>query len=517
MRKHLQNGFITNIEQIGLERILIIHIDSSDELGYTSTKRLIIEIMGKHSNIILINDENIIYDSIKRISPFMSKVRQIMPNQPFNFINFDKTNILEMKKTDLFNSINDFEDMKTSSFIYTYFQGFGPMLSKEICKRANISFRKKNISLTDEEKNNLFNSLSSLKTIIKDLNYSPYLIINSLNGELVEFSPFLLEMYSNDNYKEIKMDNFSLLINKYYNEKIISISIKQKASTLISLLTKKIKLLEHKISNLNTDLAYAKNASDFMIKGELITANIYKLKKGMSKIILQNYYDNNNNIEIDLVINKSPSQNAQKYFKKYNKLKTAQIQVQFQLEHSIEELNYFENVLNSIEIADDIETINEIKLELIETGYLKDKQKNKKNRNKKKKKNQINDDFKKYLSSDGFTIYAGKNNKQNDYLTLKFANNDDLWFHTKDIPGTHVIIKKSGREITKQTLDEAAMIAAYNSKGKMSSNVPVDYTLIKHVSKPSGAKPGMVIYVKNKTLYVTPLIKTIEKLLVNNL
>ncbi len=517
LRKLLQNGFITNIEQLEFERILVIHIDSSDELGYITTKKLIIEIMGKHSNIILINNNDVIFDSIKRVSPFMSSIRQIMPNQAFNLIEYDKINILNMTKENLFNGLNEFENMKTSNFIFTYFQGFGPMLAKEMCFRSGISFRKKNINLTDELKTNLFENLSKFKEIAKEKKYEPYLIQNSTTGETVDFSPIFLESFSNENFIQVKTNNFSALVDKYYNSKLVNNSIKQKANTLISLLNKKIKLLEHKISNLNNDLVYADNAEEFKIKGELITANIYKLKKGMNSVTLDNYYDNNSPINIDLVINMSPSRNAQKYFKKYNKLKTAQIEVKKQLTNSVEELNYFENVLNSIEIAEDNTTIDEIKLELIESGYIKNKQKNrnKKNRNtNKKNKNKINDNFKKYISSDGFSIFAGKNNKQNDYLTLKYASKDDLWFHTKDLAGTHVIIKRNSNEVPEQTLLEAAMIAAYNSKGKMSSNVPVDYTFIKNVSKPSGAKPGMVIYVKNKTLYVTPLIKTIEKLTV---
>jgi len=511
LRKLLQNGFITNIEQLEFERILVIHIASSDELGYITTKKLIIEIMGKHSNIILINNNDIIFDSIKRVSPFMSSIRQIMPNQPFKFIEYDKINILNMTKKNLFDGLNEFENMKTTNFIFTYFQGFGPMLAKEMCFRSGISFRKKNINLTDELKTNLFENLSKFKAIAKEKKYEPYLIQNSNTGETVDFSPIFLESFSNENFIQVKTNNFSALVDKYYNSKLVNNSIKQKANTLISLLNKKIKLLEHKISNLNDDLVYAENADEFKIKGELITANIYKIKKGIKIIIVENYYDNNTPIEIDLVVNISPSRNAQRYFKKYNKLKTAQIEVKKQLTTSIEELNYFENVLNSIEIAEDNTTIDEIKLELIESGYIKDKQKYKKKK-KSKNKIKINDDFKKYRSSDGFLIFAGKNNKQNDYLTLKYANNTDLWFHTKDIAGTHVIIKKHLEVVPEQTLLEAAMIAAYNSKGKLSSNVPVDYTLVKNVSKPSGAKPGMVIYVKNKTLYVTPIIKTIEKL-----
>lgn len=506
MRKHLQNGIITNIEQLGLERIVVFHIDSSDELGYVSTKRLVVEIMGKHSNIILINDKDIIYDSIKRISPFMSKIRQIMPNQPFEFIKYDKENITNINKESFLDSLYNFEKTKTSKYLYLNFQGLGPKIAKEICNRSDISFRRKNKDLTDSQKDALYKTLLNFKEIISNKDYIPYLVINKTTNEPEDFSPIFLETYNNDNYYHKRFNSFSKLVREYYDKKLRDNIIKQKSSNLTSLLNKKIHLLESKITNLNKDLAVAENADEYQIKGELITANIYKLKKGMECVTLENYYDNNNLVEVELSVNKTPSQNAQKYFKKYNKLKTAQIEVKKQLNQSKDELDYLENVLNSIENAEDVETIDEIKHELIESNYINKK------KNKKKKKKKIKDNFKKYTSSDGFDIYAGKNNKQNDYLTLKFANNDDLWFHTKDLPGTHVVIKTAGREVPQLTLDEAAIIAAYNSKGKMSSNVPVDYTLIKHVSKPSGAKPGMVIYVKNHTLYVTPSIKKVNEL-----
>jgi len=506
MRKHLQNGFITEIEQKGLERILVIHIDSSDELGYVTTKRLIVEIMGKHSNIILINEDNIIYDSIKRISPYMSKVRQIMPNQPFKFLEYDKENLVNLTEESFYTKLENNPDQKTSRYLFMTYEGFGPNLAKEICNRCDISFRRKNKLLTEEEKRKLLNTLKEIKDIIVNKKYIPYLILNENTGDLVEFSPIYLSTYSGKEYSQLKMNSFSSLIDRYYSEKISKNAIKQKASNLSAILNKRIHSLAKKITKLKEELKVAQNADEFKLKGELLTANIYKMERGMKSIEVENYYNNNEPITIELKDNKSPADNAQLYFKKYNKLQHAQIELKKQLEKSQEELDYCEAIMNSIDIAEDTESIDEIKDELIEAGYI-----NKKSKQKKKKK-QMKDYLKKYKSSDGFTIYAGKNNKQNDYLTLKLANNDDIWLHTKDIPGTHVIIVKAGRKIPQLTLDEAAIIAAYNSKGKMSSNVPVDYTEVKNVSKPSGAKPGKVIYVNNKTLYVTPKVKIVNRL-----
>lgn len=506
MRKHLQNGFITKIEQKGLERILVFHIDSSDELGYVTTKRLIVEIMGKHSNIILINEENIIYDSIKRISPYMSKVRQIMPNQPFKFLTYDKENLANLTEESFYKRLENNPDQKTSRYLFMTYEGFGPNLAKEICNRCDISFRRKNKLLTEEEQIKLLNTLNEIKAIIINKKYIPYLILNENTGELVEFSPIYLSTYSGKEYSQLKMSSFSSLIDRYYSEKIAKNAIKQKSSDLSAILSKRINSLSKKITKLREELKVAQDADEYQLKGELLTANIYKMKRGMKTITVENYYNNNESITIELKENKSPADNAQLYFKKYNKLQHAQVELKKQLDESQEELEYCEAIMNSIEIAEDTESIDEIKEELIEAGYI-----NKKSKQKKKKK-QMKDYLKKYKSSDGFTIYAGKNNKQNDYLTLKLANNDDIWLHTKDIPGTHVIIVKAGRKIPQLTLDEAAIIAAYNSKGKMSSNVPVDYTEVKNVSKPSGAKPGKVIYVNNKTLYVTPKVKIVNRL-----
>jgi predicted ribosome quality control (RQC) complex YloA/Tae2 family protein len=462
--------------------------------------------MGKHSNIILINEENIIYDSIKRISPYMSKVRQIMPNQPFKFLTYDKENLANLTEESFYKRLENNPDQKTSRYLFMTYEGFGPNLAKEICNRCDISFRRKNKLLTEEEQIKLLNTLNEIKAIIINKKYIPYLILNENTGELVEFSPIYLSTYSGKEYSQLKMSSFSSLIDRYYSEKIAKNAIKQKSSDLSAILSKRINSLSKKITKLREELKVAQDADEYQLKGELLTANIYKMKRGMKTITVENYYNNNESITIELKENKSPADNAQLYFKKYNKLQHAQVELKKQLDESQEELEYCEAIMNSIEIAEDTESIDEIKEELIEAGYI-----NKKSKQKKKKK-QMKDYLKKYKSSDGFTIYAGKNNKQNDYLTLKLANNDDIWLHTKDIPGTHVIIVKAGRKIPQLTLDEAAIIAAYNSKGKMSSNVPVDYTEVKNVSKPSGAKPGKVIYVNNKTLYVTPKVKIVNRL-----
>lgn len=262
-------------------------------------------------------------------------------------------------------------------------------------------------------------------------------------------------------------------------------------------LSLKLDRVKHKIDKQMIELNESENADKYRIKGELITSYIYMIKEGMDKVVLENFYDNNKEIEIDLRVNLSPSENAQKYFKKYNKLKNAGEEISKQMVINIQEKEYLENTLLSIENCDDARELKEIREELIREGYIKSYKMPKKD-------NKPGTDMRKFRSYHGKLIIVGKNNKQNDYLTLRLADNEDLWFHTKDIPGSHVLIKSAGMTVTDEELIEAATLAAYYSKARMSSNVPVDYTMRKNVKKPSGAKPGMVIYEKNKTIYVTP-------------
>lgn len=506
LRKYLQNGFITKIEQIGLERIYIFHIDSADDLGYVTTKRIVVEIMGKHSNITVIDENDKIYDSIKRVSPLMSKKRQIMPNQDFKFLEITQQDFRNVDKKDFLNNLDNNKKRKIYKHLYFHYQGFGPKLAKEILNRSGIDFKIKIKDLNKNQIDKLYDEIDKLKNIVINDEYEPYLVKNNKTGESVELSPFKLKTYDEKPYIQIKKEYISEVIDEYFYEKIHKNKIKQKSSNLASLLTNRRDQLKNKIPTLYSELKTAENADDYKLKGELLTANIYKLNRGMEEITLNNYYKDNEKLTIELDSEKKPAENTQMYFKKYNKMKNAQVEITKQIKKAKEELEYIENIINSLENAQDFETVSEIKDELIEAGYI-----NKKKKSKKSKKSP-EDRLKKYISSNGFEIYAGKNNKQNDFLTLKFANKNDLWFHTKDLAGTHVVVKTKGQKVDKKTIKEAGLIAAYNSKGKMSSNVPVDYTEVKNVSKPSGAKPGMVIYVDNNTIYITPELKEIEKL-----
>ncbi|MDU7905339.1 MAG: NFACT family protein, partial [Peptostreptococcaceae bacterium] len=307
--------------------------------------------------------------------------------------------------------------------------------------------------------------------------------------------------------KVVHNESISSIIESFYSNKDAKERINQRASDFKKSISIKLDRLYNKLKKQELELKESDNAIIYKVKGELITSYIYMIEKGMSSVDVQNFYDPQlTNIKIDLNPNLTPSENAQKYFKKYNKLKHAKKEITAQVKLSLEEINYLENILLSIDNCDNLVELDDIKEELQKLGYMKGKVKSK------KEKTNVGTKPNEFVSSDGFTILVGKNNKQNDLLTLKIASNEDIWMHTKNIPGSHVIIKSEGKDVPDSTLLEGAMLAAFFSKSRMSSQVPVDYTLKKNIKKPNGAKPGMVIYETNSTIYVTPSEELVVKL-----
>ena len=506
LRKYIQSGNIINVSQVGFERIVKITIESLDELKTKTTKDLIIEIMGRHSNIILTHEEDKIVDSIKRIPPSISRVRQLLPGIKYNLPpTQDKINPLEELSIDKFkNLIKDFDD-SISKAIYSKFLGISPTISKEICFRCNLENSKSTYNLNDTDFELLYKEFKKIINNLKNSTYNPCLAIDPSIDKLLDFSCINLSLF--DNLKIIKNESISYIIENFYSNKDIKERINQRASDLKKSISIKLDRLYNKLKKQELELKESENAIDYKIKGELITSYIYMIEKGMEFVEVQNFYDENYSlIKINLNPNLTPSENAQKYFKKYNKLKHAKKEITVQIEISLEEINYLENIMLSIDNCENLDEFNDIKEELQKLGYMRGKVKSKKD------KNTLTTKPNEFLSSDGFKILVGKNNKQNDFLTLKIANNDDLWMHTKNIPGSHVIIKSDGKEIPESTIFEGAMLAAFFSKSKMSSQVPVDYTLKKNVKKPNGSKPGMVIYETNSTIYVTPNEELVVKL-----
>ena len=507
-RKYIQGGNIVNISQVGFERIIKISIDSLDELKEKTRKDIYIEIMGRHSNIILThNSDNKIIDSAKRIPTSISRVRQILPGLTYELPPAQsKLNPLDnISKNSFIKSLKTF-DGPIFKGIYSKFLGISPVISKELCYRANINEKINTNDISEEDITSLYNEFSSLFNNIINNIFSPCIVINEKLDKVIDFSCINLTLYND--LKFINKDSMSTILEGYYKTKDIKDRIHQRASDLKKSISVKLERLYHKQEKQEEELLEAENADIYKVKGELLTAYIYMIEKGMDSVEVQNFYDPNyENVTISLNKNLTPSENAQKYFKKYNKLKTAKKEITSQIAINKEEIDYLENIILSIENCENLAELQDIKDELIRLGYSKSSGKLKS-----KKETTLTTKPHEFISSEGFKILVGKNNKQNDYLTLRIADPDDIWMHTKNIPGSHVIIKCAGKDVSEQTIYEGAMLAAYFSKSKMSSQVPVDYTKKKHVKKPSGSKPGMVIYETNSTMYVTPTEEMVASL-----
>lgn len=505
-RKYIQGGNIVNISQIGFERIIKISVESFDELKEKTTKDIIIEIMGRHSNIILTHSlDNKIIDSAKRIPPSVSRVRQILPGQTYVLPpKQDKLNPIDEV------SLNLFVDTLTSfngpifKAIYSKFLGVSPVIAKEICFRANIDENTLIDEISSNDISKVYKEFHNLFKFINNNIYNPSMIIDESIDKVLDFSCINLSQFSN--LSIINDDSISKILENYYATKDIKDRIHQRSSDLRKSISIKLDRLYNKLNKQEKELIEPENAEIYKIKGELITSYIYMIEKGMESVEVANFYDPEyKNITISLNPNFTPSENAQKYFKKYNKMKTAKKEITSQIEITKEEINYLENIILSIENCENLAELMDIREELSKVGYLRAK-------NNIKKETKLTTKPHEFISSNGFKILVGKNNKQNDNLTLKIASNEDIWMHTKNIPGSHVIIKTEGKEVPDETIFEGAMLAAFFSKSKMSSQVPVDYTKKKNVKKPNGSKPGMVIYETNSTIYVTPTEELIAKL-----
>ncbi len=504
MRKHLQSGKIIKIEQPDFDRILNIYVESLNELGDYSVKKLVLEIMGRHSNIILTDENNTILDCIKHIGHDTSSVREVLPGREYTLPpSQGKINTLELDDNNFKEVLGNNPSFEIQSVIYKNYTGISPIAASEICYRANVNGSTPVEALTDIQKEVIFNEFAKLVEDIKANRFYPESITNE-KGKTIDFSP--IEMSQFNGFEIKKYTSISELIESFYANRDFAYRIGQKTQDLRKLITQNIERCIRKKDIQMQTLRSIKNRDELRLKGELLTANIYSIKKGMTTVELPNYYSENQElVAIELDSNKSPSENAQKYYKSYNKAKRTFEALKDQIKSNDEELAYLESVLTSVNNCTDEQDVKEIRRELREEGYVK-KVKNQKD---KSKKHSVPLHF---ISQDGFDIYVGKNNIQNDELTLKFARPRDIWMHTKNIPGSHVIIVANGHTIPDTTLNEGAMLSAFYSKAKNSSKVPVDYTEKKNVKKPNGSKPGFVIYETNKTAYITTSEEEIKKI-----
>ena len=508
LRKNLTGGRIVSVSQPNFERIIQFDIEVLDELNVKKTKSLIIEMMGKHSNIILVDKQtNRIVDSIRRISFDMSRFRQVFPGIQYETppIN-EKLNPLDISTKDImFNHLNRDEEIPVYKSLYIYFTGISPLVAREICIRADIDMDTNISKLTDNEVAQLFVSFNNTLELVRASNFNPTIYEDINANKFIDFSAIPISHF--DLYNKIHFESISQLLETFYSVNDHKERMKQKTQVLRKNVSNKLERLYNKIQNLNRDYTKALKGEKYRIKGDLITANIFRIEKGQDEVEVENFYSENlETVKVELDKRFSPSKNAQLYYKKYNKSKNALVEVDKQIEITNREIQYLEQILNSIDQCTSLHDLDEILTELVENGYIKKKI------TKVKQQARKGSGFLTYTSSDGFTILVGKNNKQNEEVTFKLSTKSDIWLHVKDMPGSHVIIKLEEKELSDTALLEAAQLAAHFSKGKNSIKVAVDYTERKNVKKPSGSKPGMVIYENYSTILVDSFERDISKI-----
>lgn len=502
LRKRLCGATITDIKQVKNDRILIFEFDGTTEIGDKTKYYLICEIMGQRSNIILCDEDYRIIDAVKRIDEEKSSVREILPGLKYELPPMqNKCDIINDSVEKIVDDIISKPEKMLSKAILDAVEGFSPVVGREIAYRTVFDDKQVGL-LIDIEKERLLNEISNIKSEI--LENKEFTMLNSVDRIPFDFSFTNIRQYGNSLSKK-NYDSISELLDDFYFEKDKINRTKRKAADLFKLLNSAIERTSRKINNRRLELEKSENREEIRVYAELITANQYRLTEKSSVYKLENYYDNNNLIEIPANPALSPQQNAQKYFKDYKKAVNAEKMLHNLIDEGEQELAYLDTVLDNLSRAETEREIAEIREELEQGGYLKIR---KGNKNKKEKPLPPLE----FVSSDGFKILVGRNNVQNDILTLKTAMNYDMWLHIQKYAGSHTIIIADKKEITETAIYEAACIAAYHSKGKDSSSVAIDYTLVKNVKKPAGAKSGKVIYNTYNTIYVTPQKDLIEKL-----
>jgi len=498
LRKYISGARIADVYQINFDRIVEFKLESKDELGYPKVFYLLIEIMGKHSNIILLDEVKTIVDSIKHLDSSMNRYREVLPGVKYILPpDNKKMNPLTTKTEDLKKILSSSSQVSVSRIISDSFLGISRLFADELSgEYASTPVKELSQQDIDRIASNFFYYMSK----IKSGDFSGFIYYT--REEMKDYYVFPLTRYTA--LSILHLESPGEILDTYYGERDTKNNLKQKYNDLFKLVSNLIERNIKKLQIHNDKLQECSSYETWKIYGDLLMANQYSIGYGQTKADVENFYsDDLEIVSIPLDPELSAVDNAKKYYARYAKEKSTREIVSKQLKECLEEKSYLETVLFNLDNAMDINSIEEIRQELYELGYIKKRRQ----AGKVQKSNPYH-----YRSSDGFDIYVGKNNIQNDYLTLKFAVASDIWMHTKNIPGSHVIIKSQGGKVSDEALMEGAMLAAYHSKAKNSANVPVDYTERKNVKKPSGAKPGMVIYYTNKTIYVTPDESKINKI-----
>lgn len=500
LRKHIGAGRIIEIQQMGLERAIRFKIQHLNDMGDITFKYLYVEIMGKHSNIIFCNEENMILDSIKHVPSSVSSVREVLPGRDY-FIPAQEGKINPLESTeDYFKN----QVLKKSNSIYkaliSSFIGLSPTITNEICYRAGIDSDAACASLFDEHKDRLYKAFIELIDDVKNNKYNFNIYINPANNEPVEYAPIELKMYQDMTANSY--ETMSEILVQYYAKRNKYTNIRQKSSDLRKIISNHIERASKKLDLQSKQLKDTEKRDKYKIYGELLHTYGYEAKPNDKSITVINYYENKE-LTIPLDPDLSASDNAKKYFDKYAKLKRTAEALDTYIEQSKTELELLKSIETALNIAETETDLADIRRELSDHGFIKKHSGNKKEKSKKSKPLHFVDD-------NGFDIYVGKNNYQNDELTFKFATGNDWWFHTKKIHGSHVIVKTNGKELPDSTYEHAAELAAYYSSGRDTDKVEIDYLQKKNVKKPASAVAGFVVYYTNYSMVVTPTLEHVK-------
>lgn len=500
LRKHLAGGLLESVTQPGLERVLSLNVRHRDELGDLRSWRLVIELMGKHSNIILISDQNKIVDSIKRVSFNVSSVREVLPGRDY-FIpeTQNKKDPLDISEED-FSRVVFSKDAPVMKAVYGGLRGISPVMAEEICYRAGIDSDASASGLQDAERVHLYHTFSRMMDDVKNEKFEPAIYYKGKDP--FEYASVPLTQYGN--LRKEGFDTISSLLEQYYAEKELRTRIRQRSIDLRKVVQTSLERSGRTLQLQEKQMHDTEKREKYRIYGELLNTYGYSLTPGAKELKAVNYY-NNEPTTVPLDPTMTAAQNAKKYFDRYNKLKRTAEALEQRIKGTEADVEHLESIATSLEIARDEKDLQEIRQELEDYGYLRHH-----GPSGRKKKQEAAQPLH-YLSSDGFDMYVGKNNFQNEMVTFKIASGNDWWFHANDIPGSHVIVKTNGKELPDRTFEEAGRLAAYYSKAKNAPKVEIDYTLRKNLHKPNGARPGFVLYHTNYSLMAEPDISDLRE------
>ncbi len=504
LRKRLGSGKLIAVRQDGLERILFLDFECVNELGDVVTVTLACEIMGRCSNLVIIDGEGRVIDSIKRVDEDMSRERLVLPGMRYEFPpRDDRLNFLTAEPEEMVNALRTVNNAELSKALIRVFEGISPILAREWTFFAGRGAHLESSTVDGDQLDRLIFAIKRTREQLQN-GECCFSAVSDKEGQLKDFSFIRLSQFGTLMLTK-ELPSASELLDYFYSERDRTQRTKQRANDLFKLLVNLTERTSRRIAAQREELAACAERDRFKLCGDLISANMYRLKKGDSLAVLENFYEEDcPAVEIKLDVRKTPSQNAQHYYNEYKKAVTAEEKLTVQIEKGEDELQYLDSVFDSLTRASSENDIIQLRLELSEQGYIRS------GLGKAKPPKALPPI--EYKSSDGFTILVGRNNRQNDQLTLKFAEKSDIWLHTQTITGSHVLILTDGETPPDSTIEEAAIIAAVNSRGRGSNLVPVDYCLARYVKKPAGAKPGKVIFTNYKTAFVRPDSELEQKL-----